>query len=243
MVLEEKYFTGFQYVGTDLKLKNTAILCMLEDLAGMHGILAGENLLYSPSVWLLSAYRVNVKRRALYGERLTVRTWARETRNFFACREFEIVDEKGEVIVCAISEWAHVFRDGSGFSKATPELIAAYEAEPERTNFGPFRIKRPKEADAIENEIVYTVGRNYMDANRHMNNVYYLDLAQMVLKDELTDDLCANSFDIFYFKEIKCGDTVRCRVSPVCDGKRTVSVYSEDGSVLHARMVLGINAE
>ena len=42
MIVEHKFFIGTQYVDKDLKLKNSSLLCMFEDMAGMHGIIAGE---------------------------------------------------------------------------------------------------------------------------------------------------------------------------------------------------------
>lgn len=240
MVLEERYYVGYHFVGEDLKLKNSAILCMLEDMASLHGTLAGEDITTSPTVWLLSAYRIEIKRRPNYGERVVLRTWSRENRNFFGCREFEIVSESGELLVCALSEWAHLNRVEGRFEKVTPELSDSYHPEPERTNFGAFRVKRSREPKDYIYESKFMVGRNWIDANRHMNNVYYLDLAEMALPEDIYAELNASSIEIFYFKEIKCGDSVCCKVSKT-EGGYNVSVYSEDGETLHARIIFGEN--
>ncbi len=237
MFVEEKYFVGYQYVDADLKLKNSSILCMLEDLAGVHGILAGESIKTSPTTWLLSAYRVNVKKRPEYGDRVTVRTWSRDIKSFTACREFEILNSDGEVIVTAISEWAHINRVDGKLEKCTPELADAYQHETEYSNFeGALRVKRLKTPENIENEIEFTVGRGWIDANHHMNNVYYLDLAEMALPDDVAENFCPDDFSIFYRKEIKCGESVDCRFSKVEDGY-FVSVFGKDGK-LHAQIML-----
>ena len=65
-----------------------------------------------------------------------------------------------------------------------------------------------------------------------MNNVYYLDLAEMVIPDESR----ADDFSIFYRREIKFGESVDCRFSRVEDGG-FVSVVGKDGT-LHAQIML-----
>ncbi len=237
MIVEERYFIGYQYVGADLKLKNSSILCMLEDIAGLHGILAGESIKTSPTTWLLSAYRVIVKKRPEYGDRVTLRTWSREIRNFFACREFEMIDASGEVIVTAISEWAHINRFEGKLEKCSQELADAYRHEPDYSNFDrALRVKRLKTPENFDNRTEFTVGRNWIDANHHMNNVYYLDLAEMALPENVSESLRADEFSIFYKKEIKCGETVECRSAETDDGYM-VSVIDKDGT-LRAQIML-----
>ncbi len=237
MFVEEKYFVGYQYVDADLKLKNSSILCMLEDMAGLHGILAGESIKTSPTTWLLSAYRVVVKKRPEYGDRITVRTWSRDIKNFTACREFELLDASGDVVVTAISEWAHINRAEEKLEKCSQELADAYRHESEYSNFdGVLRVKRLKTPGSFDNELEFTVGRNWIDANHHMNNVYYLDLAEMALPEDVADSLSSDDFSIFYRKEIKRGETVDCRSAKVDDGY-FVSVVGKDGT-LHAQIML-----
>lgn len=233
MFVEEKYFIGYQYVDADLKMKNRAILCILQDMAGLHGILAGESIKTSPTTWLLSAYRVVVKKRPEYGDRITARTWSREIKNFSACREFELLNAEGEVVVTAISEWAHINRVNNTLEKCMPELAEAYCHEPDYSNFdGVLRVKRLKTPETVDGETEFTVGRSWIDANRHMNNVYYLDLAEMVLPDEVR----ADDFSIFYRHEIKLGESVDCRFSRFENGD-FVSVVGKDGT-LHAQIML-----
>ncbi len=237
MIVEERYFVGYQYVDADLKLKNSAILCMLEDMAGLHGILAGESIKTSPTTWVLSAYHVVVKKRPEYGDRVTVRTWSRDIKNFTACREFEMLDASGDIVVTAISEWAHINRAEGKLEKCTPELADAYRHEPDYSNFcGALRVKRLKTPGGFDNEVEFTVGRNWIDANRHMNNVYYLDLAEMSIPESIADSFRPNDFSIFYRREIKCGETVLCRRAMVDDG-HFISVVGKDGT-LHAQIML-----
>ena len=236
MVIEEKYFCGYQYVDADLKMKNSAILCLLEDMAGLHGIYAGESLLTSPTTWILTAYKIIVKKRPTYGDRITMRTWSRGMKSFTAYREFEMLDESGEQILCALSEWAHINRSDGTLAKTEPELVEAYCSEPDRTSFDSIRIKRQKEPTEFSVSTQHTVGRNWIDTNRHMNNVYYLDLAAESLERVAGEDFRADSFEIFYKKEIKQGESVSCHATETENGYQAL-IVGEDGTT-HAQIVL-----
>ena len=70
-----------------------------------------------------------------------------------------------------------------------------------------------------------------------MNNVYYLDLAEMMVEETLGKNVSSDEFEIFYRQQIKCGDTVKCQVSETDDGI-LVSVITEDENTLHAQINL-----
>ena len=235
MVVEERFFVGYQYVGRNFKITNSSLLKLFEDMACYHGVLAGEDIRISPTAWLLSAYKVDVKKRPVYNQRIKVRTWSRECRNFFACREFEIVDESGELLVCAITEWAHYNKLEGRLEKVRPELSDAYCSEPEKTNFGPFRIKRLHTSKEFAVSSKFTVPKIWIDTNDHMNNVYYLDLAEMMAEEVLSHQVSSDSFEIFYKQQIKRGETVLSHVFEDEDGVM-VSVFSEDEKTLHAQI-------
>ena len=229
MVVKHEYFVGYQYIDTDYKIKNSALLSMFEDLACMHGSRVGEDIRTAPTVWLLSAYKVKIIRRPEYGEYITACTWSRGMRGVLAQREFEIRSAAGELLVCALSEWVHVFKAG-GPARVTAELEAAYESEPERTNFPGERLRPPRECTEYDSEMQFTVGRIFIDVNDHMNNVHYAEISELILPDVST---ASYNFEIYYRKEIKCGETVVLRHSSD-ENTHTVTVKSADGAILHS---------
>ncbi len=229
MIVKHEYFVGYQYIDIDFKLKNSAILSMFEDLAGIHGTKAGEDIRTAPTVWLLTAYKVKILRRPEYGEYLIVSTWSRGMRGVLALREFEIRSADGELLVYALSEWAHVFKTG-GPARVTPELDAAYEPECERTNFPNIRPRAPRDDGKYESSIEFTVGRIFIDINNHMNNVHYAEISELILPDIPLADY---DFEIYYRKEIKCGETVVLHYASD-ENTHTVTVKSTDGATLHS---------
>ena len=237
MVVKHKYFVGYQYVDAHYRIKNSALLGMFEDLAGMHGSIAGEDIRTSDTIWILTAYRVKIMKRPEYGEYVTLSTWSRSVRGLLAFREFEVRNREGELLVCAVSEWAHIYKATGMPARVTQELADSYESEPDRTNFPNLRLRVAKEPEAYESESEWQIGRNWIDVNRHMNNVYYAEMAEMSIPEEKIDGFAAPQFDIFYRKEIKCGQTVRCFYVEEEDGY-TVAVKSADGETLHAQIKL-----
>ena len=67
-----------------------------------------------------------------------------------------------------------------------------------------------------------------------MHNINYLDLANEALPDEVYDNEKEfNNFKISYKKEIKLGETVKCKYSFV-NNTHVICVKSEDDTKLHS---------
>lgn len=232
MVVEEKFYVGYSDINRELTLSNTAVLKLFENITGMHGSLVGDSLKTASARWFLTAYEVNILKRPEYEERVLVRTWSREVRGVSACREFEILNEKNELCVTGISNWAHVNAITQKLERATPELIAAYEGEKERTNFGTkVWIEKLKEPETYSYFKDFYIDRNFIDVNEHMNNVYYLNLAELVLPEEIYKNPESRRFGIMYHKAIKYKDTVRCFYSETEDAHFVTIKGAEDSSL------------
>ena len=106
--------------------------------------------------------------------------------------------------------------------------------EQEYEEIDPGKINIPNEYNY---EISYTVKRRDIDINGHMHNLYYLDLAYEALPEEIYNERPFDSVRIQYRKEIKLGDTVKCKYAKV-DDKNIVAIYSEDENTLHALVEL-----
>jgi len=233
MVVKHEYFVGYQYVDADYKIKNSALLSMFEDLAGMHGTIAGEDIRTADTVWILTAYKVDIRRRPEYGEYITVYTWSRNIRGLLAFREFEVRGSDDELLVSALSEWAHIFKADARPARVTPELEAAYGSEPERTNFAGVRLRSIREPESYSSTGEWVIGRNWIDVNRHMNNVHYVELAEMAMPDGAADTLSDYGFEIYYRKQIKYGERVVCHFGETENGY-AVAVKDQSGETLHA---------
>ncbi len=230
MVVEEKFYIGYSDINRDKMLSNTAMLKIFEDMATMHGSLAGESIKTSPIRWFLTSYHIKVHRRPTIEDKITARTWSREIRGVSACREFEIVGQNGEVLVTALSNWARINSVTARLERAAPEVLAAYGSEKERTNFPYVWAAKLNEGKNILAERDFTVERNFIDINDHMNNIHYLELAYLTLPEKVYSAGESDEFKIYYRQASRLGEKLKCAYS-ADDVAHTVTVKGEDGTL------------
>ncbi len=230
MVVKENFYVGYSDINAEMALSNASILKIFENMACIHGAFCGESIKTSVVRWFLTAYEVNVIRRPEIEERVRVHTWSREMRGASACREFEIYGEDGALCVTGISNWARTNAETKRLERATPEIAAKYESEPERTNFEKAWLEKLSEPSEYISSRKFTVERNYIDVNDHMNNVFYLDAAKLVLPDEVYALPESKRFRIMYRQAIKYGETVDCLYAET-EKAYVVTLKDEKGSV------------
>ena len=91
--------------------------------------------------------------------------------------------------------------------------------------------------EKFESEYIYKVARRDIDLNGHMHNLYYLDLAYEALPQEVYEKRPFDNVRIEYKKEIKFGETIKCKY--ICiNGENIVTIFNEDCSVVHAIIIL-----
>ncbi len=226
MVLKEKFYIGYSDTNQNLELSDSAILKMFEDIATMHSEMAGDSMKTTDIRWFLTAYDVRINKRPSLDERVECCTWSHDMRGFIASREFEIYTEDGELAVTASSNWARIDIKTGRPERVTPEMGERYGTEKDRTNFdGPW-IGKLKEPDKYQVSKKYYIDRNFIDANNHMNNVCYIELAKCILPDDVYKKE-VTSFEIVYRKAIEYGKTVTCNYTEI-DGGCFIAIKCED---------------
>lgn len=233
MIFHDRFYVGFSDITRSLRLSNISMLRYFENIATMHGTSIGFGMKNSDVRWFLTAYHVKVLKRPEHGEKVRVDTWSRESKGFYASREFEIYDEEDNLCVIALSNWIRI--DGNTMSpkRINPEFFSAYESEADHTNFGSSWVKKIKEPEDFDAEREFYIDRNFIDCNNHMNNVFYLDLANLMLPEEVYEKYSCNEFEIMYRKAIKYSETVKCLYKET-DEAYIISVKSLDLSELFA---------
>ena len=225
MVYAASFYIGYSKVGADLTLTDRALLEILEDAAVMHASSVGDGIQTSQGRWFVTAWWVRILARPRHEETVTVKTWNRAMRGASSSREFAVVGEDGTLLVSALSNWARVDKDTHALSRITPDLAAAYASEGELTNMGEPWIPRIATEGEAEAERRFTVERNLIDANRHMNNVYYLDVGALLLPEEAK----YRDVRIYYRRPALLGEDLLCRRIARVEGT-LVLLLAEDGA-------------
>jgi medium-chain acyl-[acyl-carrier-protein] hydrolase len=152
----------------------------------------------------VTQYRLNVQRLPEYDSLVTLLSWPGKTMHLYFPRYFRLQDEKGKVLLDAVSLWvlidektrSIVFPEDHGIE--IPETLTGFELPL------PGRLRREETASSHS----FTVPYSYVDLNGHMNNARYYDLAQDIMPEELRRRKLA-SLSSEYIGEARLGDTLR----------------------------------
>lgn len=235
MIYKEKFKMGLKDIGKENKIKNRAILEYLENIGSYHSDLAGfgaNDTQRTKVTWILLDWKLKVLDRPKYGEILEIHTWGREMCKFFTYRDFEIYNCKGELCAIATSKWALVNIENGKLERITENVIDRYKPE-EKNVFFEEKLDKLKEPEEYISYINYDVKRKDIDLNKHMHNLYYLDLAYEALPDNIYEQKTFDNVRIMYKKEIKLGENVICKYAKK-DNKHIIVVKSEEGKNLNA---------
>lgn len=235
-IISHTFQVGFRDVGKSNKLTNRGLIGFLEDIAGMHSNIAGyglNDIKNTSLTWILLNWKIRVIKRPIYGDEITVKTWARKTEKFFTFRDYEVFDNSNNVIAKASSKWLLLNANTLAIEKITNEIMDKYEPEDISVFDDESEINKISEPKAYSSLFNYTVQRKDIDINDHMHNIYYLDLAYEALPEDIYRNCKFNNFEIMYKKEIKLGETIKCLYSNI-DDTHYITIKSEDDKVLHA---------
>lgn len=235
MIYTEKFKIPLKDIGKDNKIKNRAVLEILENIACYHSDLVGygvNNIKETKVTWILLDWKLKVINRPTYGQVLTVNTWGKGMNKFFTYRDYEIYDKNNNLCAIATSKWALIDTEKGKMSRLTENIINAYKPE-KKTVFEENSLDKVKIPEEFSNTIKYEVIRKDIDINKHMHNLYYLDLAYEALPDEIYNKRPFDYVRITYKKEIKLGEKVNCKYVEQ-DGKYVIVIKSEDETVIHA---------
>ena len=113
------------------------------------------------------------------------------------------------------------------------KVLDAYQVE-EKHVFEEKDMDKIKAPDNYESSIKYTVIRKDIDVNKHLHNLYYLDLAYEALPEEVYEQ--ERPFDnvrIMYKKEVKLGEQVECQYTKQGQ-KHIVTIKNKDNTKIHS---------
>ncbi len=205
MTFIENFKMGLTDIEKDNKIKNIAILKMLENIGSYHSDIAGygtNDIPIKKLSWILLDWKLKVIKRPTYGETLGIHTWARVANKFFTYRDFEIYDGNKNLCAIATSKWTLINIEEGKMSKITEDVINSYKPE-EKEVFEKEKLEKLQEPKEFINNITYTVKRKDIDINKHMHNLYYLDLAYEALPEDVYNTNIFDNVRIMYKKEIK----------------------------------------
>ena len=202
MRVTQDFYVGLSDTNLKQELINTSLLRFLEDIAGIHSEKVGygaSSIDKTKRTWILLSWKVKMNKRPKMNEMVKVVTWSRLIEKFYAYRDFEIYDQKGELLGIASSKWIYMDIENERIVKVTEEVASVYESE-NISVFGniDFKLKQPTEESI--NEIDFKITRNLIDINNHLHNIYYMDIAKEALPEDIYLNREFNEFEVMYKK-------------------------------------------
>lgn len=222
-------------------LSTKGMLRIMQEVAGLASSKVGYGLNDIPKTnvtWLLLNWKLEMIKRPIWNSKIKIVTWPRETSRLSSFRDFEVYDEKEEIIAKASSKWILINTDLHKLTPITEKMIQEYDCLEEAVFDEPFnaKLKEPKEYDS---STVYRIERRDIDSNNHVNNLCYLDFAYQVLPEHIYEKEldCLNHVEIMYKKEIRAGDEVVFFYKEQ-DKKHIITIKSKDEKILHSIIYL-----
>lgn len=161
--------------------------------------------------WVLSRVAVEMKSYPAINEKYTLKTWVESYNRHFSQRNFEMTDEKGDVLGYMRTVWVAMDYD----TRSVADLSQIDSMPIPITNrdcpINPAaRLKFP-EGDC--QDIPYVFKYCDIDFNRHVNTVRYIDLILNQWPLEQFDRNEIERFDISFHQECHYGQKVNVRTS------------------------------
>lgn len=152
-------------------------------------------------VWVVSTWNIQVNRFPALGEKIIVGTFPYDYRAFFGRRNFLMKTADGEILAMADSLWTLLNYETNTPETVTDDIIAGFEMEEKLPmDYIKGRISRPKDMVKLADILVMPY---HLDANMHVNNGRYLQMALPYLPS-----IPFTGFRAEYRKMVRLGDTL-----------------------------------
>lgn len=167
------------------QLSIEALMNYFQDCSSFHSESLGVGIEFLKDhqlTWMLIGWHVQIYRRPGLGEEITIGTWPYFFKHIKGGRNFVMLDESGNTVARADSEWVLYNIEQNRIAKVPKEISEHYTLE-EALDMGDLK-RLVIEEDKLEKRDQITVSPFFLDTNGHVNNVNYLNIAEgYVTKD------------------------------------------------------------
>lgn len=228
MIFENEYRVGIEDVDIDNLITSKAVLKMFEDIACFHAASLGHDpisVVEMGFAWVLANWQVKILKRCSYGAILKVKTWPKKFEKITTLRDYEIVDEGGDVVAIGTSRWFIIDIKTRRPLRISEEYAKPYLPLTEKDAIE--KMNKIDEPEEYQYKKEYVVSRRDIDSNKHMHNINFLDVAFEMIPEEVFENNKFGDISIEYKKELMYKDKVDCYYGQK-DGKIIITMKTED---------------
>ena len=158
--------------------------------------------------WILTHVYYNIIRFPMAGEKLILKTWAKQDNGLIAPRDYQLIDDKGDICASSTSNWV-ILDTNSRRVTRLGEIIKVYEKESDNaTKYSKLeKIVMPESLQILK---TIDVPYSSIDHTYHVNNAEYIkwicDSIPEICTPRKDNRSDISEFMINYLKETKYGD-------------------------------------
>ena len=193
-----------------------------EDLGVGRAALAGRAL-----VWILSRMSISIDRRLQLDESAELRSWPRGFEKLFAVRDYDMIDERGEVCVRGRAYW--LLLDIEKRRPLPPARLGITLPANDGLDALDASAKGLSEAAGLVRAAERAVRYSDIDYNGHVNNARYIQWIQDSLPDAVLTGAKTIRLDINYLSEVKAGAHIELWTAPLAAPPETTFAYALEG--------------
>lgn len=174
--------------------------------------------------WWLTSWQIQVERYPVFGEEISIGTWAYEFKGMYGYRNFDLQDREGKRIARANSMWIYMDLEKQRPVKITEEIAKPYGLYPKlEMEYAPRKIVIPKET---KEEQAFSVLKSHIDSNNHVNNQKYIEIAE----EFLPTNQKIKQMRVDYKKAAKLHDQIIPKISKNGEGIYIIQLCEESGA-------------
>jgi medium-chain acyl-[acyl-carrier-protein] hydrolase len=216
----------------------SAVCNYFQEAAGVHANHLNfdiSQLQENGNTWVLYKMHVRLEAFPRRWEKITVITRPSSGDGIRAFRDYELLNEKGERIAAAVSQWM-VLNEKTRRPVRMPKEVMEMGLKNPGHIIEP--VKTPvKGADPVGAQIITTVGRHDLDMNNHVNNVRYIDWVTGYMPSSKIGERNCVEVEIQYVSEAVKGEKIYHAFEQASDGNGLTfrhSLFSGDEKKLIA---------
>lgn len=197
----KSFYVGYSDVDSNDKCRLSRILDLCQNIATIHSETLGygtKGMMDLGWAWLVTGMKIRILKYPVADKEVECHTWSKGLKGVVAKRQYEILNNNGEVLVLGDSSWALFDLGAQRLIRVPEEMQKAYSLI-DRDVFEGEEDKRIKDNDIVEIEKEFKICKRDIDTNHHMNNARYMDY----IAEVLPDDLDVKQFECSYKKQIK----------------------------------------
>lgn len=229
LIYSEDFTIRSYHVDINRKLTIQKLCSFFQDIAGNHTVACGvgwEVMQDEKLFWVLSRLRIEVEKYPEWRDQITIRTWSNGLDGLLAVRHFQVLSEKGEELVRAVSMWLMVNTESRRLVRAD-EYMRDFPLNTER-----LFDENPGKIDGLTGPLKFgaaPVSYTETDMNQHMNNVSYID---RIVNTYPTDFLMSHQiseFEINFLKEAVPGESILVQQQQLSETEFLNNIIQEVG--------------